>query len=213
MRRSEPSPDYNLQRMNRADGPEDRATGERCLGSSLPVFGGVGRIVQSPGAVAISYDIGQGSGFNRVIPITNNPHLPSHIRQRHGDARARWEGDTLVVDTTNFNYLNEYRGSRENLHLVERYRRVDANTLEVEVTLEDPTTWTRPWTAVREMQMDSNQANQVYESNCHEGNYGLLGMIANTRAAEEAFAEGRGPDPATMDIGSGFSLTNRFGGQ
>jgi len=212
-RRLEPSPDYNLQRMNRADDPEDRATGERCLGSRLPVFGGVGRIVQSPGAVAISYDIGQGSGFNRVISITNNPHLPSHIRQRYGDARARWEGDTLVVDTTNFNYLNEYRGSRENLHLVERYRRVDANTLEVEVTLEDPTTWTRPWTAVREMQKDSNQANQVYESNCHEGNYGLIGMLANTRAAEEAFAEGRGPDPATLDIASGFSLANRFGGQ
>src|SRR5215475_1183407 len=141
-RREEPSPDYNLDRMNRADGPE------RCFGNPLPVllqsgtFGGVARIVQSPGAVGIYYDIGQGQGFSRVIPITERPHLPKHIRQRYGDAIGHWEGDALVVDITNFTQKTEFQGSRENLHLIERYRRVDANTLSFQVTIEDPTTWT-----------------------------------------------------------------------
>ncbi len=208
-RRSEPSPDYNLDRMNRSDGPEDRSGPERCFGTNLPVllqsgsFGGVARIVQSRGAVSINYDIGQGQGFSRVIPITNSPHLPHHIRQRYGDARGRWEGDTLVVDITNFNQRNEFRESRENLHLIERDKRVDANTLSFQVTIEDPTTWTRPWTAIQELKKDSDQKNQVYEGGCHEGNYGLIGMLANTRAAEKAFAEGRGPDPATQDNATG----------
>jgi hypothetical protein len=208
-RRSEPSPDYNLDRMNRSDGPEDRGGPERCLGTNMPVllqsgsFGGVARIVQSRGAVSIYYDIGQGQGFSRTIPITNRPHLPSSIRQRYGDARGHWEGDTLVVDVTNFNQRNEYHGSRENLHLIERYRRVDANTLSFQVTIEDPTTWTRPWTPIQELKKESDQKNQVYEGGCHEGNYGLIGMLANTRAAEKAFAEGRGPDPATQDNATG----------
>src|SRR6266566_3917113 len=208
-RRSEPSPDYNLDRINRSDGPEDRGGPERCFGNSLPVllqsgsFGGVARIVQSPGAVAIYYDIGQGQGFSRIIPITDRPHLPNHIRQRYGDALGRWEGDTLVVDITNFTQETDFQGSRENLHLIERYRRVDANTLAFQVTMEDPTTWTRPWTAVQELGRNSDQKNQVYEGGCHEGNYGLIGMLANTRAAEKAFAEGRGPDPATQDNATG----------
>ncbi|HYR90832.1 MAG TPA: hypothetical protein VE422_42615 [Terriglobia bacterium] len=208
-RRAESSPDYNLDRINRSDGPEDRSGPERCFGNSLPVllqsgsFGGAARIVQSPGAVAINYDIGQGQGFSRIIPIGNRPHLPNNIRQRYGDAIGRWEGDTLVVDITNFTQKTEFQGSRENLHLIERYRRVDANTLSFQVTIEDPTTWTRPWTAVQELAKNSDQMNQVYEGGCHEGNYGLIGMLANTRAAEKAFAEGRGPDPATQDNATG----------
>jgi len=208
-RRAERSPDYNLDRMNRADGPEDRGAPERCFGNELPVllapgtFGGAARIVQSPGAVAIYYDIGQGQGFSRIIPVDGSSHLPSRIRLRHGDARGRWEGDTLVVDVINFTQKTDFRGSRENLHLVERYRRVDANTLSFRVTMEDPTTWTKPWTAVQELTKNSDKANQVYEGGCHEGNYGLLGMLANTRAAEKAFAEGRGPDPATQDNATG----------
>ncbi len=208
-KRLEPSPDYNLDRMNRSDGPEDRSGPERCFGTNLPVllqsgsFGGVARIVQSRGAVSIYYDIGQGQGFSRVIPVTDRPHLPNHIRQRYGDARGHWEGDTLVVDVTNFNQRNEFQGSRENLHLIERYRRVDANTLSFQVTIEDPTTWTRPWTAIQELKKNTDQKNQVYEGGCHEGNYGLIGMLVNTRAAEKAFAEGRGPDPATQDNATG----------
>jgi hypothetical protein len=208
-RRSEPSPDYNLDRINRADGPEDRSGPERCFGFSLPVlldsgtFGGVARIVQSPGSVGIQYDMGQGQGFNRVIPITDLPHLPEHMRQRYGDSRGRWEGDTLVVDVGNFEQQTDFYGSRENLHLVERYRRVDANTLAFEVTIEDPTTFTAPFTAVQELTKNSDQENQVYEGGCHEGNYGMVGMLVNTRAAEKAFAEGRGPDPATQDNATG----------
>jgi hypothetical protein len=208
-RRAESSPDYNLDRMNRADGPEDRGAPERCFGNELPVllqagsFGGVARIVQSPGTVAIYYDIGQGQGFSRTIPVDGSSHLPSHIRLRHGDGRGRWEGDTLVVDITNFTQKTDFRGSRENLHLIERYKRVDATTLTFQVTLEDPTTWTKPWTVVQDLTKNSDKANQVYEGGCHEGNYGLTGMLANTRAAEKAFAEGRGPNPASMDLATG----------
>ena len=208
-RREEPSPDYNLDRMNRADGPEDRSGGERCFGYNLPVFlqsgtfGGVARIVQSRDAVAINYDMGQGLGFSRSIPITDRPHLPSHVRQRYGDARAHWEGDTLVVDVRNFSRRTNFQGSRENLRLLERYRRLDANTLEVRVTIEDPTTFTAPFTAVQELTKNSDTENQVYEGACHEGNYGMIGMLVNTCAAERAFAEGRGPDPATQDNATG----------
>jgi hypothetical protein len=208
-RRAEPSPDYNLDRMNRADGPEDRSSGERCFGYNLPVFlqsgtfGGVARIVQSHNAVGINYDMGQGLGFSRVIPITDRPHLPSHVRQRYGDARGHWEGDTLVVNITNFSKKTNFQGSRENLHLIERYRRVDMNTLEVRVTIEDPTTFTRPFTVIQELTKNSDMENQVYEGACHEGNYGMIGMLVNTRAAERAFAEGRGPDPATQDSATG----------
>src|SRR2546428_627506 len=115
------APDYSLDRMNRSDGPEDRGGPERCFGTNMPIllqsgsFGGVARIVQTKGAVSIYYDIGQGQGFSRVIPITNVPHLPSRIRQRWGDARGHWEGDTLVVDVTNFNQRNEDHESREDL--------------------------------------------------------------------------------------------------
>ncbi len=208
-RRAEPSPDYNLDRMNRADGPEDRSSGERCFGYNLPVFlqsgtfGGVARIVQSHNAVGINYDMGQGLGFSRVIPITDRPHLPSHVRQRYGDARGHWEGDTLVVNITNFSKKTNFQGSREKLHLIERYRRVEMNTLEVRVTIEDPTTFTRPFTVIQELTKNSDIENQVYEGACHEGNYGMIGMLVNTRAAERAFAEGRGPDPATQDSATG----------
>ena len=214
-RRAEPSPDYNLDRLNRSDGPEDRSGGERCFGNSLPLvlqsgtFGGVMRVVQSPGIVGIYYDVGQGQGFSRSIPTTDRPPLPEHIRLRHGDARGRWEGDMLVVEITNFTEKTNFRGSRENLHLIERYRRVDDHTLSVEITIEDPRTWTRPWTILQELTKNSDEANQVYEGGCHEGNYGLTGLLVSTRAVEKAFAEGRGPDPATQDNATGGS-SRRF---
>jgi hypothetical protein len=218
-RRNEPSPDYNLDRMNRSDGPEDRSSVERCLLNGLPVilpaglltpdgrpfgnFGGVMRIVEGPDSVGMYYDIGQGTGFNRAIPITNRPHLPKDVRQYWGDSIARWEGDTLVVDVTNFSQENDFRGSRENLHLIERYKRIDPATLQITTTAEDPTTWVKPFTFVQELRKNADKPNMVYEGGCHEGNYGLLGMLANTRAAEKAFAEGRGPDPALEDNATG----------
>jgi hypothetical protein len=206
-----PSPDFNLDRMNRADGPEDRSNRERCLTDGLPVilqagpltpdgrpvgdFGGVMRIIQSADSVDIYYDIGQGTGFNRPIPITNRPHLPANIRQFYGDSVAHWEGDTLVVDVTNFTEKTNFLGSRQNLHLIERYKRIDAKTLQITITADDPTTWVRPFTFVEELKKNADKPNMVYEGGCHEGNYGLLDMLASTRAAEKAFAEGKGPNP------------------
>ena len=189
--------------MNRADGPEDRAAGERCLGNTLPQIGTLQRIVQSPEAVVVYYDIGQGGGFSRVIPINGTPHLPSSIRQQLGDARGHWEGNTLVVDITNFTHKTSYRGSRENRHLIERFTRTGVNTLTYQVTVDDPTTWTKPWTAIVDLSKQDEKANRIYQQTCHEGNYGLTGMLANTRASEKLFKEGKGPDPAKEDIATG----------
>jgi hypothetical protein len=195
--------------LNRSDGPEDRSLSERCIGGALPDFGGgftgaFRHIVQSPGAVSIFYDTGQGQGWERLIPITAAPHLPPTVRHWSGDSRGRWEGKTLVVDVTNFTPKADNRGARENLHLTERWTRLDANTLEYAVTVDDPTTWTKPWTAKQEYTRQNDKANRVYyEPRCHEGNFGMIGMLANTRAEENAFAEGRGPDPATRDNATG----------
>src|SRR5205814_7014049 len=126
-RRAERSPDYNLDRINRADGPEDRGGPERCFGNGVPVvmgtgtFGGVMQLVQSRDSVSLYYDIGQGSGFAWVIPITNRPHLPKNIQLYRGDPIGRWEGDTLVADVTNFGDETDFHGARENLHLVMRF--------------------------------------------------------------------------------------------
>jgi hypothetical protein len=200
-RRAEVPPYYLTVNINRADGPEDRSLGERCMAAILPDFGGFRRIVQSPGSVSVFYDVGQGQGWQRVIPVTDRPHLPSHVRQWWGDSRGRWEGNTLVVDVTNFSSTTEYQGSRENLHLVERWTRLDENTLEYAVTIEDPTTWTKPWTVKQELNKQNERANRIYyEPRCHEGNYGLVGVLAGARAVEKAFAEGRGPHPAAVDI-------------
>jgi hypothetical protein len=204
-RRFEMPPFYNTGRTNRNDGPEDRAMGERCMGAVLPDFGGYRRIVQAPGSVSIFYDTGQGQGWQRVIPIDGGPHLPADIRLRFGDSRGRWEGNTLVVDVTNFSPKFSYQAARENLHLVERFTRVDANTIEYSVTVEDSTTWTTPWTAKQELVRQDEQANRIYyEPRCHEGNYGLPTMLLGTRMEEQAFARGEGPDPATKDTATDF---------
>lgn len=189
--------------INRSDGPEDRTLGERCMAAILPDFGGAAgffpQIIQSPHAVSIFYDTGQGQGWQRVIPITDRPHLPSRVRQWWGDSRGRWEGETFVVDVTNFSPKTDFQGSRENLHLVERWTRRDANTLEYVVTIEDPTTWTRPWTARQEWTKQPDQPNRIYkEPRCHEGNHGMPALLAGARAEERAFARGRGPDPARL---------------
>jgi hypothetical protein len=202
-KRNELPPVYNLDRINRSNNPEDNAAGVRCLGNQLPAFGALQRIVQSPDGVGIFYDIGQGGGFARSIPISNAPHVPQTVRMRYGDARGKWEGDTLVVDITNFTQKTDYRGSRENLHLIERYTRLNPTTLEYKMTAEDPTTWTKPWTAVIELAKQDEKANEIYQQTCHEGNYGLLGIMANFRAIDLAFAEGRRGDPLFEDNATG----------
>ncbi len=165
------------------------------------LLGGFLQIVQSPAAVSIFYDSGQGEGWHRVIPVTASPHLPPHVRQWWGDSRGHWEGNTLVVDVTNFSPKTDFQGSRENLHLVERWTRTGPSALEYVVTIDDPTTWTKPWTVKEEKTKQSDQTNRIYkEPRCHEGNVGVIAILAGRRETEKAFAQGRGPDPATLDI-------------
>jgi len=202
---ADPPPRYNTTaRMNRNDGPEDSSLAERCLTGGLPEFGGptgsFRRIVQTPGGISIFYDVGQGQGWQRNIVMDGSPHLPASIRQWYGDSRGHWEGDTLVIDVTNFGPKTDFQGSRENLHLVERWTRTGPSTLDYQVTIEDPTVWTKAWTVKEEFTQQSDQDNRLYtEPRCIEGNYGLPGIIHGRRMEERAFAEGRGPDPATRD--------------
>ncbi len=208
-RRSEPPPRYNTVRINRHDGPEDGALPDRCLTLGLPEFGAATgsfrRIVQTPGGIAIFYDVGQGQGWQRNIIMDGRPHLPASVRQWYGDSRGRWEGDTLVIDVTNFSPKTNYQGARENLHLVERWRRTGPDSLEYIVTIADPTVWTRPWTAKQEFTRQSDQDNRLYnEPRCIEGNYGHPGLLRGARMEELAYAEGRGPHPATKDNATDF---------
>jgi hypothetical protein len=209
-RRADLPPRYNTQRMNRYDRPEDAGSTERCLTGGLPEFGtafggSFRRIVQTPGGITMFYDVGQGQGWQRNIVMDGSPHLPAGIRQWFGDPRGHWEGDTLVIDVTNFSPKADYRGSRENLHLIERWTRTSPTTLDYVVTIEDPTVWTRPWTVRQEFTRQSEQENRVYyEPRCVEGNYGLPGLLRGARMEERAFAEGRGPDPATKDSATAF---------
>ena len=198
-RRFDVVPFYNTGRMNRHFGPEDQSLGDRCMSGRTPDFNGFRRIVQGEDSIAIGYDTGQGQGYHRIVNLGGN-HPPSQVRLRHGDSRGRWEGRTLVVETTNFSPKFTYRESGANRRLVERYTRIDEDTLEYEVTVEDPTVWTAPWTARQELKRQSDEQNRIYyEPRCHEGNYGLPALLIGARVDERAFAEGRGPDPFSLD--------------
>jgi hypothetical protein len=210
--RDERPPRYNTARMNRHDDVEDGALADRCMVPGLPEFGagnGGGsfrRIVQTPGGIAIAYDVGQGQGWQRSIVMDGSPHLAASIRQWFGDSRGRWEGDTLVIDVTNFSRKTDYRGSRENLHLVERWTRTGPATLEYVAIIEDPTVWTRPWTVRQEFTRQNDQENRIYyEPRCVEGNIGFPTIMKAARQEDREFAEGRGPDPLTKDNASGFA--------
>ena len=167
------------------DGPEDVRAQIRCITYGVPRVGGLGagynsyyQIAQTPDHVAIYsemiHDI-------RIVPLDGRPHVDEGIRQLHGDARGRWEGDTLVVETTNFSPESNYRGSAEHLRLTERYTRVGPDEIEYEITLEDAATWTRPWTAMVRL---TRSEQPVFEYACHEGNYSLEGILAGARAEE-----------------------------
>jgi hypothetical protein len=209
-RRAQLPPRYNTARMNRHDGPEDGALADRCLTGGLPEFGtayggSFRRIVQTPGGVSMFYDVGQGQGWQRNIVMNGSPHLPAGIRQWYGDSRGRWEADTLVIDVTNFSPKTDVQGSRENLHLVERWTRTGPTSLEYVATIADPTVWTRPWTVRQDFTRQSEQENRIYyEPRCVEGNYAHPSMILASRLEERAFAEGRGPHPATKDNATDF---------
>ncbi len=170
--------------------PEDLGS-ERCLGLMLPVrFGDIEtggahqRIVQSPGLISIYYEYGPHGGAYRTIWLDGRAHLPSGLQQWLGDSVGRWEGNTLVVDTTNFTDRTPFWGAREQLHLVERFVRTAPDLVMYYATIEDPTVYARPWTIEIPLTLKNGKANQIYESACHEGNYGLTGILAGARAKE-----------------------------
>src|SRR5258708_11721959 len=135
-RLAELAPRYNTARMNRFDGPEDGALPDRCLTAGLPELRGVRfrRIVQTPNGISMFSDVGQGQGWQRNIVMNGSPHLPANIRQWYGDSRGHWEGNTLVIDVTNFSPKVDFQGSRENLHLVERWPRTGPSSLAYSAT-------------------------------------------------------------------------------
>jgi hypothetical protein len=174
-------------RQRPAAGPEDRNLWERCITRTLPRLPGAYnnnlQIVQTAGNVALQQEM---IHEVRMVPLDGRPHVDGSIRQWLGDSRGRWEGNTLVVDTTNFSDKSEFRGSNINLHLIERFTRVGADIINYEVTIDDPTTWTKPWTVL--IPMTRNQET-IYEYTCHEGNYGMFGILSGARAQEKSADE------------------------
>jgi hypothetical protein len=170
------------------DNPEDLPNDLRCITNGVPRLGGNAagynsyyQFVQGPGYVVL---VGEVIHDARVIPLDGRPHLPSNIRLWHGDPRGHWEGHTLIVDTTNFSSKSYFLGSRENLHLVERFTRVAEDTINYEITVSDESTWTRPWTALVQLKQTQDR---MYEYACHEGNEReMIGMLRGARGADTA---------------------------
>jgi len=170
---------------------EDRSLYDRCITRGLPgsmmpaIYGNSYKIMQGPGYVAIQYEM---IHETRVIPIDGRPHVGRGIHMDMGDARGRWDGDTLVVETTNFKARSAYRNSNpETLKLTERFTRMAPDKVRWSVTIDDPTTWTRPWTFSMPLTENNSEALQQYE--CHEGNYGLRNILSAARAEERQAAE------------------------
>jgi hypothetical protein len=122
----------------------------------------------------------------RVVPLDGRPHLSENVHQWSGDARGHWDGDTLVIETTNFNPERGWRGTSDKMKLVERLTRVDADTLDYTYTVTDPETWTAPWTASVTMRRSSLP---LYEYACHEGNYSMRNILSGARALEKTAAD------------------------
>lgn len=172
----------------RANVPEDRTGAERCITTDgllvpNPFYNNYFQIVQAPGYVAIVTEM---MHEFRVIPLDppgagRRPHVGPGVRMWSGDSRGWWEGQTLVVETTNFNDKKLFRGATPQLHLVERFTRIDADTIEYRLTVTDPATFTRPWTLVNGLRRADGG---IYEVACHEGNIGLRGILAGARAQE-----------------------------
>jgi hypothetical protein len=176
------------RKLHPADGPEDLPLGHRCVNFGVPKLGAgynsYHQIFQTPTHVAVLSEMAHDA---RIIPVDGRPHAPSQLRQWNGDARGRWDGDTLVVETTNFSPKSEFRAARENLRLTERFTRVSEDTLKYDVTVDDPTTWTKPWTA---MLLLKRSTEPIFEYACHEGNEGLAGALSGHRAEEKAQSGG-----------------------
>jgi hypothetical protein len=171
-----------------ADWTTDRSLFERCITRGLPgamspsAYNNTYRIVQSPGYVAIQIEM---LGGTRVIPTNGGRHIGSSLREYMGDSRGHWEGNTLVVETTNFTNRTLYRNSSENMKLIEHFTVVEPNVLDYEFTIVDPTTFVRPWTASIPY---IRTTDQLFEYACHEGNYGMEGILQGARAEESKTA-------------------------
>ena len=158
----------------------------RCITPGVPRLGGrygagdygYYEIVQVPGYVVLYMEVMHEA---RIIPLDGRAHLPADVRSRTGDSLGHWEGNTLVVDTTNFSPQADFMGSAQNLHLVERFTRVAPDEIRYEINIDDPTTWTRPWTAMARLRQTHDK---LYEYACHEDNRPLEGILAGARAAE-----------------------------
>jgi hypothetical protein len=179
-------------RLHPTDGPEDRALTERCIlwptagPPMLPSFYNNNyRIVQTPGSVTILVEMVHDV---RTIATDGRPHLPAGVRQWMGDSRGHWDGDTLVVETTNFNDKTRFRGATENMRLTERFKRVAADMLSYEFTVDDPAAFTKPWSASITW---SKSDGDLYEYACSEGNYAMTGMLGGAREAEKKAAAGK----------------------
>jgi hypothetical protein len=179
--RQDEAADY--RKAHPADGPEDLPLSHRCVTFGVPnLFAGYNsyyQIIQGKDYVAIASEMIHDA---RIIPLDNRPHLGADVRQWLGDSRGHWEGNTLVVETTNFTSKTNFRGSRENLNLVERFTRVGPNTLQVDLRVTDPSTFASPWSATM---FWSGSKDQMYEYACHEGNEGLEGALSGYRAKEK----------------------------
>ncbi len=190
----------------RPAGPEDLTPYVRCITRGLPglmmpsIYNNGLQISQSPGFVAIQKEM---IHETRVIPTAPREPLGAGIRQWLGDSQGRWEGDTLVVEVTNFNGRAAYRGAGEKLKLTERYTRLGPHRLEYRFTVDDPTVWTRPWTARFEFELDNEQY-ELVEYACHEGNYGMTNILSGARARDrEEAAAAAAATGAEADAGAG----------
>jgi len=180
-----PSLERELQgRINAADKPEDRPEAERCITTGgifvpNPFYNNYHQIVQAPGYVVIVTEM---MHEHRVIPLDRRPPLNTNIRQWLGDSRGRWEGKTLVVETTNFVDRRRFYGSTAGLKFVERFTRADNDTISYQLTISDPNTFSKPWTLQNSLWRSDEG---VFEVACHEGNYGLTNILSGARAQEK----------------------------
>ena len=171
----------------KADSWTDRPLSERCITYGVPLlFAGYNayyQIFQSREHAVVLMEMIHDA---RVIPIDGRPHLTGGIRQLHGDSRGHWDGDTLVIETTNYSKMGAFLSASTDLRVTERFTRIGPDTLSYEITFEDPTTWTRPWTVMIPLKRSDDA---IFEYACHEGNYAMEGILAGARLEEAAAAE------------------------
>jgi len=167
--------------------PEVFPLGERCVNFGVPRlqagYNSYLQIVQAPGYVTMMSEMAHDA---RIVPLDGRPHLDPRIRVWNGDPRGRWDGDTLVIDTTNFSPKSDFMGAHENLHLIERFTRVGRDVLDYEFTVDDPTTWTAKWTAMIPLKLKDER---IFEYACHEGNEAMADMLRGHRFEERESAK------------------------